>query len=134
VIGWWPWRRRPGGRDRVGRDGEDLAARHLERRGYRILARRLRLRRGEIDLVAERGDLVVFVEVKTRRTGTFGAPAEAVDRHKAERLRRAVELVRRQRRELDGRPCRIDVVEVSWPDGEEPRIEHIEDAIDRGPF
>jgi putative endonuclease len=63
-------------------EGERLAAEHLARAGYRIVARNVRADRVEIDLVAARGALVVFVEVKTRAARGFGAPEEAVDARK----------------------------------------------------
>ena len=78
----------------LGREGEERAARHLEARGYQIVARNVRVERVEIDLIARTRHALVFVEVKTRRgarSGTFGghgAAAEAVDARKQTRLRR----------------------------------------------
>ncbi|MDG6104464.1 YraN family protein [Dactylosporangium aurantiacum] len=72
----------------VGRFGERLAVRHLIARGLVVLDRNWRCPSGELDVVARDGPLLVFVEVKTRRGGRFGAPAEAVDARKAVRLRR----------------------------------------------
>ena len=74
--------------DELGRRGEDLAARYLERTGYVILARNWRTGRLEIDIVARRGGTVAFVEVKTRRSGPQH-PTEAVDRQKRARIGRA---------------------------------------------
>lgn len=71
-----------------GRRGEDAAAEFLERAGYRIVRRNLRLPGGEIDLVCRAGDVVVFVEVKTRTTGRFGSALHAVDARKRATLRR----------------------------------------------
>ena len=79
---------RPGSRQRLGRAGEAVAARFLESRGYRIVARNVRADRVEIDLVARRGPLLIFVEVKSRNSVRHGSPAEAVDRRKQQRLRR----------------------------------------------
>ncbi|MEE8165340.1 MAG: YraN family protein [Myxococcota bacterium] len=79
---------RPSPRQRLGRAGEASAARFLESRGYRIIARNVRADRVEIDLVARRGPLLVFVEVKSRNSDRHGSPAEAVDRRKQQRLRR----------------------------------------------
>ena len=75
-------------KDAVGRYGEQLAADHLESAGLVVLARNWRCREGELDIVARDGDQLVFVEVKTRSTLAFGAPAEAVDRVKAARIRK----------------------------------------------
>ena len=78
----------------LGREGEERAARHLEAQGYQIVARNVRAARVEIDLVARDGRRIVFVEVKTRRSGPrdgfggHGFAAEAVDDRKQARLRR----------------------------------------------
>ena len=61
-----------------GKVGEDLAANFLEQIGFKIIKRNYRFERGEIDLIAEEGDELVFVEVKARRSTTFGTPEEAV--------------------------------------------------------
>ena len=100
----------------LGQSGEDAAASLLQARGYRILARNFRCRWGEIDIIAEEGGYLVFVEVKTRSGRGFGAPAEAVDPKKRQRLRRVAEryLYCRGPRGRGGEPppCRFDVVTV----------------------
>jgi putative endonuclease len=78
-------------RHALGRAGEDLAAAHLERLGYAIVARNARTRRGEIDLVARNEHTLVFVEVKTRRAGSWG-PWEALHPRKREQVRRMASL------------------------------------------
>jgi len=75
------------GRRELAAEGERLAAEHLARAGYRIVARNVRADGVEIDMVATRGELVVFVEVKTRAGRRFGAPEEAVDLTRPECLR-----------------------------------------------
>lgn len=70
----------------LGRRGEEIAARLLERRGWRILERGFLAARGEIDLVARDGARLVVVEVKTRSSWAFGAPAEAIDARKRRAL------------------------------------------------
>jgi putative endonuclease len=72
----------------LGLAGERAAEAELVRRGFRILARNARTRFGEIDLVCQDADGYVFVEVKTRRAGSFVSAAEAVDRRKLERVER----------------------------------------------
>ncbi|HYV85474.1 MAG TPA: YraN family protein [Patescibacteria group bacterium] len=113
---------------RLGRDGEAIAAGHLERKGWRILERGFRTRTGEIDLVAAEGDLLVFVEVKTRSGLGCGRPAEAVDARKRGRILRAAQLwlARHGRAEA---PCRFDVIEILAEAGAPARIHHIPDAF-----
>ena len=74
-------------RHALGRLGEELAARHLERLGFDVLARRHRTRFGEIDLIASDGRSLVFAEVKTRRAGPTG-PWAAMTPHKQAQVRR----------------------------------------------
>ena len=65
-------------RQSLGKQGEELACRELRRRGYAILARRYRTRFGELDVIARDHGVLVFVEVKTRRSGSFGGATAAV--------------------------------------------------------
>lgn len=78
----------PSARRLLGSAGEAAAERWYRDHGYQILARNWRRREGEIDLVAAKGRVVVFCEVKARTTDAFGVPAEAVTRTKQQRLRR----------------------------------------------
>ena len=75
-------------RRKLGLEGEDRAAEYLEAKGYRIVARNVRADRVEIDLVARKGSLLVFIEVKARQGTSHGLAAEAVDGRKQQRLRR----------------------------------------------
>ena len=118
-----PWRRRLP----LGRRGEQIAARHLRRCGYRILARNFRAAGAEIDLVAtDRGSLV-FIEVKTRSSAAFGAPAEAVDQRKAARIRRAAAVYLR-RAHAGSCPLRFDLVAIVGV-GRAGRLELTRDAF-----
>jgi putative endonuclease len=76
-------------RARTGREAESLVALHLEKNGYEILARNARVGRLELDVIARRGALVVFVEVRSRTTDRFGSPLLTLNRAKLGRLRRA---------------------------------------------
>jgi putative endonuclease len=97
--------------------GEDRAAAALARNGYRILARNYRCRLGEIDLVAEDGDTIVFVEVKARRDASYGGPAMAVTREKQRRIARVALHYLAVNRMLDRR-ARFDVVALmAGPEG-----------------
>jgi len=98
-------------RQELGRVGEDLAARELLLRGYAILERRYRTKYGEIDIVAEDGRTLVFVEVRARATAEFGRAAETVDERKKRRVTAmAVEYLARHH--VTNRPCRFDVVAI----------------------
>jgi len=111
----------------LGKTGEDLACRELERRGYAIVARRYRRRSGELDIIARDGETTVFVEVKTRRGRDFGAAGEAVHNLKRRRVvRLALEYLVRHR--LTGRPCRFDVVSIHL-DGDRPVIDVVQNAF-----
>lgn len=71
-----------------GRWGEQLAASHYTRLGYEVVDRNWRTREGELDLVVQRGDVLVFCEVKARRTDAYGGATVAVDHRKQARIRR----------------------------------------------
>mgnify|MGYP003353865409 CR=1 FL=1 len=98
-------------RQLIGRRGEDLAVRELERRGHRILARRYRTRFGEIDIVSEVDGLVVFVEVKAR--GDYNTAAEAIRPAQQARIRNAAAAFLARRPDLAGFDLRFDAVLVS---------------------
>lgn len=112
-----------------GRGGEAIAEAYLTQRGYRLLARRFRLRNGELDLVMEDGATVVFVEVRTRRSASFGDPLESVGPLKQSRIIRAARVFLGASH-LHERPCRFDVVSVRTTGGiEPPVIDHRIDAF-----
>lgn len=113
----------------AGRAGEEAAVAALRARGDRILARNVRLRRGELDVVCACGREIVFVEVKTRRGAGYGTPAEAVTGRKRRTLQ-MLALAYLARAGLTGRPCRFDVVEVFLtPDGRVRDLVIIPDAL-----
>lgn len=103
-------------RGELGRSGEDVAAGMLSRAGLEVLERNFRCAHGEIDVVARRGRLIVFCEVKTRRSSRWGDPSEAVNATKQMRLRRLASEWMRTRRPgpVD---VRFDVVSVIVRDG-----------------
>jgi putative endonuclease len=113
----------------IGESGEDIAAAYLQGLGFRILTRNYRKRFGEIDIVAEEGDALVFVEVKTRTSTAFGSPLEAVDIRKQRRMARAA-LDYLGSRKQHGRSARFDVVAVSLRSNGPARIEHVRNAFD----
>jgi putative endonuclease len=112
----------------MGKSGEDLACRELERRGCAILARRYRRRGGEIDIVARDRQTIVFVEVKSRDGCAFGAGTEAVTGLKRHRMAQlAVDYLARHR--LTDRPCRFDVVSIDYG-SDPPGVEVYPDAFE----
>ena len=114
-------------RARLGALGEEAAAALLASKGFSIVARNHRTRLGEVDLVADDGNVLAFVEVRTRRNDVFGGPAETVGRRKQERVILAAQdfLSRWAGPE---RAVRFDVVAVTDAPGA-PRIEHFENAF-----
>jgi len=111
-----------------GKTGEKLAAKFLKKKKYRILFKNYKTTVGEIDLIAQKGDAVIFVEVKARASEFFGAPSESVTHHK----RRKINQVASQfltRHGLHGVECRFDVVEILGA-GKNEEIRHIENAFD----
>jgi len=118
------------GRDALGRRGEDLAAKHLQRIGYRIVGRRERVLRGDIDIVALDGRTVVFVEVRSRSDTRHGHPAETVGPVKQQRIAELANAYIRRHR-LQDCQVRIDVVTVTFgADDAAPVVEHFENAFD----
>ena len=111
----------------LGRRGERAAEKYLRRNGYRIVKRNFRAAGAEIDLVAMDGDVLVFVEVKTRRGLDAGAPHEAVDERKQKQIRRAAELFAMRYRE-DEIEMRFDIVAVD-ASGERLEIELLRNAF-----
>jgi putative endonuclease len=115
-------------RMRTGKRGEELAAAHLAEAGYRIVERNYRCIFGEIDIVAEEGETLVFVEVKSRRTEAYGDPQLAVGHEKQKKISRIAMNYLSEKR-LRHRQARFDVVAVKLrPTGS--RIELIRNAFE----
>jgi putative endonuclease len=117
------------GRLWLGRRGEDLAAKHLQGQGYTILARNYRTPAGELDIVAQEGGILVFVEVKMRRSLRFGIPQEALTRAKQAHLVQAAQHYLMEREQLE-REWRVDLVAVYQERGQPPRIEVVRNAVE----
>lgn len=116
-------------KDRLGRAGEDRAARYLAQHGYEVVARNWRCAAGEIDLVAVDEESVVVVEVKTRRSDGFGHPFEAIDARKRARLwRLAVAWCAAHRDHVQGRRLRIDAIGLTGGDPDTAALEHLVDV------
>ena len=114
----------------LGDFGERVARAHLEAKGYRILTTGFRTREGEVDIVAERDGVVIFVEVKTRRGDAMGSALEAIDARKARRLLLAAQSFGLDRTDLPpGR--RIDLIAIDLDaTGRVVSLQHIESAVE----
>jgi putative endonuclease len=114
-------------RKRVGREGEDKAICYLQKKGWTVLERNYRAERGEIDIVALDGEVLVFVEVKTKRHDSFGEPETWVDRRKQAQIGKVAQAYVQQHN-IDDRDCRFDVIGVVDV-GQNIEIRHIKDAF-----
>ena len=114
----------------LGDFGERVARAHLEAKGYRILATKFRVREAEVDIVAQRDDVVAFVEVKTRRGDALGSAVEALDRRKGKRLLLAADAFAQEHPELPP-DRRIDLIAIDLDaQGRVVSVEHIESAVE----
>ena len=122
-------------RQEVGKLGEKAARKFLKKRGYRIRETGFRCRRGEIDIIAQQKDYLVFVEVRTRSSLDFGTPEESITAAKKKKLI-ALALTYTNTHQNLPSLWRIDVVAIELDDkGKPKRIELIENAIEQvSPF
>lgn len=110
----------------TGKEGEDKASDYLIEKGYEIVARNYRFRHAEIDIIAKKGKILLFVEVKTRRNLSFGMPEEFVDYAKTRLIMKAAE---NYIFEIDWQfDIRFDIISVIINQNNF-RIRHIEDAF-----
>jgi putative endonuclease len=118
-----------GARRALGDLGERLAVQHLEAKGYRVRERNFRIREGEIDIIAERGGTLAFVEVRCRRGNRMGPAVESLTPRKQKRLVALAEAYGQEREGLpEGR--RIDVIAIDFsPDGRLLSLQHLEGAV-----
>ncbi|MEJ5227054.1 YraN family protein [Thermodesulfovibrio sp.] len=110
------------GRIKTGKEGENLAIKYLKGKGYEILGSNFRTPFGEIDIIAKEKNYIVIVEVKRRKSETFGEPLLAVDRRKQVKLKKlALFYLKLLEKEY---PVRFDVIAIK-----DQKIEHIENAF-----
>ena len=107
----------------LGRAGEIKASEFLKKKGFKILKTNYKTYCGEIDIIAQDGEYMVFIEVKTRSSEDFGLPSEAVTFRKREKYYRVASEYLQRNKKMDA-PCRFDVVEI-----ENGKINHIIDAF-----
>lgn len=110
----------------LGKWGEDLAADYLQRKGYTIIERDWKSGRRDLDIVAKNGNVIVFVEVKTRRNSLYGQPEEAVDYRKLQSLQQAINHYIKFRH--ISQEVRFDIISIVGTIGAEPDIQHIQDV------
>lgn len=120
----------PDQRQIFGQEGERIAERYLSKKGYRLVERNYRCPVGEVDLIVLDRRVIVFVEVKTRSHQRFGVPLESVHPRKQQKMIK-VALWFLSDRKLHERDARFDVVGISFG-GQEPVVEHIENAFEVG--
>ncbi|MCQ4087172.1 YraN family protein [Saccharibacillus sp. JS10] len=116
-------------RKEKGRAAEEAAANYVEQQGWTILERNWSCRSGELDLIAENGETIVIVEVRSRSGLGYGSPAESVDRRKIQKVRQTAEIYLQRVGKIDRR-IRFDVIAVML--GRQLNVvslEHIEDAF-----
>ena len=113
----------------LGKIGEDIAVKHLQKLGYEILEQRWKHHHMEIDIFAIdlEEHVLVSAEVKTRRSAEWGSPEEAVDYRKMMRVVRATDAYMKQHR--INMPVRFDIFSILIHKGESPKVNHIKDAF-----
>lgn len=113
----------------LGQRGEKIAIEALRRNGYVILTRNYRCRHGEIDIIAKKHDVLVFVEVKTRTGGGYGHPASSVTYHKQRQISKSAQYYLADHNLFDT-PARFDVISIVIDPVQGPLIEIIPNAFD----
>lgn len=117
-------------RKNVGNFGERLATGILLRKGYRIRGTQVRTPYGEIDIIAETPQEIIFIEVKTRRTNDFGSPEESITKEKRLHIARSVEHYRAAENILD-RPFRVDAISITLdPATRKATVRQIENILE----
>lgn len=112
---------------RHGNIGEQIAVDYLVKKQYRILQRNYRFEHGEIDIIADDHGVLVFVEVKARRSKQYGDPEDAVTPSKRKQIRKTADGYLFENN-IDDRECRFDVIAIEY-DGGNSTIRHLEDAF-----
>ena len=112
----------------LGRSGEEAAVVYLQKKKFKVVGRGFRFQKGEIDIIAYDGDVLVFIEVKTRRSFDFGPPEESVTPIKQRQIRRLAEAYL-MLNGLGDIPCRFDILALLSDGPQGYRVHHITDAF-----
>ena len=110
----------------LGKWGEDLAADYLQRKGYTIIERDWKSGKRDLDIIAQDGNVIVFVEVKTRRNRLYGEPEESVDYHKLQNLQQAISHYVKFKH--IHQEIRFDIISIVGTVGTDPDIQHIQNV------
>jgi len=113
---------------KLGKSGEEAAVRYLKKNKFRIIERNFRFFKGEIDIIANDQNTLVFVEVKARKSKEFGPPEESVTPSKQKQIKR-VALGFLAKNNLKDVECRFDVLSLSFNESSGYKITHIQDAF-----
>lgn len=116
-------------RAQLGHLGEQIAAQHLLKRGYTLLASNWRCKGGEIDLIARHGNRLVFVEVRARRAESVDPALESITPHKRERLLTAIHAYLTETG-LESMDWQVDIIAVAFRPSRPPIVEHLENGFD----
>ncbi len=114
---------------KLGNDGEDLASKFLHKKGYKIITRNFRTQNGEIDIIAVNNDVLIFIEVKTRKSNFLESPFAAVTKRKQQQISRVAQEYLSKNNMFD-KDARFDVISISIDNTHSPQIEHLENAFD----
>jgi len=112
----------------LGKKGENLAEKFLSQQGLKILSRNYKTSQGELDIIAQSRQEIIFVEVKTRSSQKFGSPMEAVNRRKQEKLKQVAQTYLTAHR-LENYPTRFDVVAIEVFSQGETKIEWLKGVL-----
>ncbi len=111
-----------------GKEGEELACKYLIEHGYKILQKNYQFGRGEIDIIALDGEIIVFIEVKYRKSLEYGYPEDSITKKKQLQIRKIAEAYLYQYK-IENHPCRIDVISILHFGNKEPEIKHFINAF-----
>ncbi len=112
----------------LGKHGEERAARYLQNKGYKIITRNYYTRYGELDIVCKKKQEIIFVEVKTRKSVSYGTPEEAVTYKKMQKIKKAAMIYLNEGQQAF-RGIRFDVITIFIDDMSKEIINHIENAF-----
>jgi len=115
---------------KIGKDAEDLAYNYLKKQGLKLITRNYLCRAGEIDLIMQDKDFIVFVEVRYRKNIAFGSGLESITASKQTKLIKTANYYLLQHRLVDKAPCRFDVISITSQQSK-PQVEWVKNAIIR---